>query len=331
MHEYMLNLERGYPLLFVEKNGDYRPAMAFWSKSPNSSHNPYARAEDPVNTLYLWSDLDGDEDISPDEIQVIPSSTGQLNHLAGFSYPLNPQFEIVLGGLYLKPARFTPEGIPVYDIASAPRLNDSQPGTGGAFFKVGGHLLGFYDLGIKPIAAPQSPYTVHSYLFTKPDGSPVGTYLLPGAAVHASMHLPPPGSGGETRGELFIAGIVDIGGETGTVVAVQGNYGESYLFTEDGLFITSLFKDSRLNPAGMGDQVIPGKDISGISLGQEAFGGWFGKQSDGKVRYMFGRLEAIVAEVQGLDAIKRFDAGLVESKGEMTRNENVIYDFFAPE
>jgi len=43
---------------------------------------------------------------------------------------------------------------------------------------------------------------------------------------------------------------------------------------------------------------------------------------------MFGRLEAVVCEIQGLDAIKRFDAGLIDSKGEMLKNDKVNYNFF---
>ncbi|MDZ4744017.1 MAG: hypothetical protein SGI98_11450 [Verrucomicrobiota bacterium] len=327
MKEYILNTERGYLLLFVEKDGDYRPCMAFWTKSAYPERNPYARPEDPEKTIYVWSDLNNNEDIDENELQIIPSTTGRINHLMGFAYPMNQNLELVLGNLLLKPSKFTSEGIPVYDAASAPKLQESESTAEGCYFPVGRHLLSFYDLGIKPREAPKSFFNMGSYLFTDPDGKPVGSYPIAGAGVHASMELPAP-SRGNTRGELFIAGMADPGGESGTVVAIQGNYGESYLFTEDGIFITSIFKDARLNPAGMGETVQVGKDLSSITLNQEAFGGWFGKQNDGKIRYMFGRLEAVVCEIQGLDAIKRFDAGLIDSKGEMLKNDKVNYNFF---
>lgn len=44
----------------------------------------------------------------------------------------------------------------------------------------------------------------------------------------------------------------------------------------------------------------------------EAFGGWFGKQAEDKVRYLFGRNAALVVRVHGLEEAKRFTAGTVE-------------------
>jgi len=48
---------------------------------------------------------------------------------------------------------------------------------------------------------------------------------------------------------------------------------------------------------------------------QEPFSGWFGKQNDGRVRYLFGRNAALVVEITGLDQIRRFTAGKVVISG----------------
>ncbi len=99
--------------------------------------------------------------------------------------------------------------------------------------------------------------------------------------------------------------------EVGSVVAMHGNCGQVFFLTEDGFFISSLFRDACNTPEGRGAEVVRGKGWRNISMYQEAFCAWFGKQDDGKCRHLLGHTCANFVEVTGLDTIKRFTAGVV--------------------
>ena len=80
--------------------------------------------------------------------------------------------------------------------------------------------------------------------------------------------------------------------------------------TSDGLYVASLFRDSRLPgpslPPREADLV--GKPVGNLTEGGEPFNGWFGRQSDGKVRMLTGipGQAGMIVEVRGLETIKRF-------------------------
>ncbi len=70
--------------------------------------------------------------------------------------------------------------------------------------------------------------------------------LWPG--LHASHESPPPDHPGELIGTTRLLGdfVTPKDGDAGPLWAVNGNMGNVYLFTADGLFVATLFKDARL-------------------------------------------------------------------------------------
>jgi len=98
---------------------------------------------------------------------------------------------------------------------------------------------------------------------------------------------------------------------------VRGNQGEDYFMTTDGLFVGALFEDNRFPqpPYPDSEDEMRGKDLANWTNGDEPFLGWFGKHSDGKIRMTRGFEDnnvAVIADVTGLDTIRRFDAPDVE-------------------
>ncbi len=63
--------------------------------------------------------------------------------------------------------------------------------------------------------------------------------------VHGSHHatMPEPG---RIIGANKISGAARISDEIGSVFAIRGNLGEDFLMTADGLYVSALFRDSRL-------------------------------------------------------------------------------------
>lgn len=306
MREYVLQ-SNGFPILFqANERNEYRPVLSIGS---NEHNKVFPQIPDEPKALFLWTDLNHDSKPQPDEFQRLPGTTYKAD--VGWGYPPSRDLIWYVEGLELKPVKFTENGVPIYDVKSAKRLPIPQ-----LYLPVGQHLVA--GLGGKFNSPRDGVYSSGHHLFTDRNGRPVAKYRSNWPAVHASWSSTPgytPGQTGRSIGELFYSGIADANRELGHVVALQGNYGQSFLWSEDGLFVAALFKDSRQNPKGWGAQESVGADWTDISLMGECFGGWFGRQADGKVRYMFGRNGCHVVRVEGLEAVRRFEAGQIELKG----------------
>ncbi len=311
MREYFFEVNpdvlEGTLQIFVEKDGDYRPVAAMQYGGGRIPGFPAG----PAGSFQIWTDLNGDELIQTEEVITIPNNAPPGNAWLGgagpwnWNMPMMKDFSLAVGGKLLKPVRFTEDGAPVYDYENAPemesKLDNSYPM---AWNKIGNHYVGMQH-------APTVFHGNHVMLNDK--GRLVSKIPFDGLTVQGSMKtpMPPPG---KTTGELVIAGFADLGPDIGHVFAWHGNYGQAFVFTEDGIFLTSLFKDVRDNPKGYGETAVKGADWTDATMHQESFGAWFGKQDDGKVRYLFGQVTAQVAEILNLDKAKRFEAGWVELK-----------------
>ncbi len=301
MREYLLQ-SNGFPILFqADERGAYRPILAIGSHEHNKA---FPKVKDEPKAVFLWTDLNADAKAQPDEFQHLPGSTYRAD--VGTGYPPSGELIWYVEGIELKPQRFTAQGVPVYDVASANRLPIAQH-----YLPVGQHLV----TGLQgKFNSPQAGvYQAGHHLFTDRSGQTKGTYRSNWPAVHASWSstLHQPGQTGRSVGELHYAGIIDSRSEVGHVVAMQGNKGQSFLWSEDGLFVSPLFKDSRESPQGWGGKEDFGADWTNISLYDEPFGGMMARQDDGVVRYMFGRNGCQVVRVEGLESVRRFDAGTV--------------------
>ena len=131
--------------------------------------------------------------------------------------------------------------------------------------------------------------------------------LFPG--VHGSHRatMPKPGL---LIGPLRICGVADVGGKVGRVFVMRGNLGQDFFMTTDGLYVGAMFQDGRLPGESLPDKEtsLRGMPMEAFSHGSEAFNGWFGRQSDGKIRMTTGfpRESAMILEVKGLQSIRRF-------------------------
>jgi hypothetical protein len=80
--------------------------------------------------------------------------------------------------------------------------------------------------------------------------------------------------------------------------------------TTDGLYVGAMFQDGRLPGESLPntEAALRGMPMEAFSHGSEPFNGWFGRQSDGKIRMTCGlpREAAMILEVKGLETIRRF-------------------------
>ncbi|MEI6085564.1 MAG: FlgD immunoglobulin-like domain containing protein [Verrucomicrobiota bacterium] len=311
-HEYIMQYQPFASVLYVERNGDYRPCGAvfdpkWWAIDDVRRASPGFREDDPTWTVRLWSDWNEDELIQEEELQIVPefdkAGAAWLRPF-GSNYPLGDDLALYINARTIVPSRIAAGGTPIYTVTNAVKFADALDTSYSAFQRAGRHLFGL-QFGTQPF------YGRH--VFADLTGRMIGYFDFKRIGLQGSQSAPMP-LPGETAGETLVAGVADIGGDLGAVIAHHGNMGQAFLFSEDGIFLSSLFKDVRDNPAGYGDKVVKGADWTNVTMTQEAFGGWFGKQSDGKVRYLFGRNAALVVQIHGLEDAKRFTAGIVEIK-----------------
>ncbi|XHR29820.1 MAG: FlgD immunoglobulin-like domain containing protein [Chthoniobacteraceae bacterium] len=254
--------------------------------------------------MYSWTDLNGDGLVQANELKFatplgrdpkgkpvavgcpywgeLPDDDGTLA-FNGANANARPILKFPI-------ASYGPGGEPVYDIEHpkviepevvGSNLNMSQGGKGGRLF-----------LNQNPLTGIDK------------NGKVIFTYPSQFVSVHGS-HKAPSSKPGLLIGPSSFLGTADMGGDIGEVFYLNGNLGENYLFTWDGLFIQTLFKDCR------GGYETPEKAARNISwdnttAGGESFGGNFIRTSDGKVYLTNGTTDARVIEITGLSDIKRF-------------------------
>jgi hypothetical protein len=125
-------------------------------------------------------------------------------------------------------------------------------------------------------------------------GQQTWSYPNPWEGVQGS-HIAGVPAPGRLIGPLSITGSANLGGEVGTVFAMNGNLGQHFLMTSDGLWIGSVLRDWRLAKV---------EDM--YTVPDEDFGGYFWRdQASGEVFLEAGKTEYRLYRMTGLDTIRR--------------------------
>ena len=85
---------------------------------------------------------------------------------------------------------------------------------------------------------------------------------------------------------------------------INGNMGNMYLITADGLFVSTLFHDIRLRPNWAAPVATRNMDVTDVSLHDENFWPSITQTADGRVFLVDGGRTSLV-RVDGLDTLKR--------------------------
>jgi hypothetical protein len=294
MREYLVHNHFGYPVLCVERDGDYRPCAAAVVVAGGKVPAPFAKADlkpGPHTKWFgVWSDANSDELVQPEEVFPLPEAGGRNEDFYGMGYVFNPQLAWYLGSHGVEPTGFLEDGTPTYATAGMKKLAGD-----GLAVRSGDFLIG----------DSCNVFQTGQYRFADLQGNVLATYPLNSMGVHASMHSSAPRPG-ETRGEICYAGTGKVAGDLGPIVATQGNMGQMFVFSGDGLFVCSLFKDTRQGPRPWPEEAKKGTDFTDCTMLQEPFVGCMVVQDDGTMRVLFGRTEANVCSVEGLEQAKRF-------------------------
>jgi hypothetical protein len=101
-------------------------------------------------------------------------------------------------------------------------------------------------------------------------------------------------------------------GETGPLVAVNGEMGAIFLLTMDGLFVQTLGGDARQLPPLSETDPKRNDEVKDITFQQEHFHPTINQTADGRVYLVAGFQQGTLLRLEGLENIRRHDFGKVE-------------------
>jgi hypothetical protein len=266
-------------------------AAAFRTRLPKN----YRRGD---QLTFAWSDLNGDAKAQPTEVDFAITEEG-----AG-GITLMPDLSFIAGRLKNKATRFSPvsidaKGIPRYDLSLGKVLvNGAQAPVSSGGDQVIDAPNGWTVLTNAP--EPFSPYGVGGAL----NGVAKWSYPSVWHGLHASHNAPLPEYPGQLLGTTRLLGgfVTPKGSDAGPLWAINGNKGNVYLFTADGLFVTTLFKDSRVASFNAPDQQ-RNRKMNDYSLQEESFWPSISQTSDGNIYITAGTSN--IMRLDGLEGVRR--------------------------
>ena len=263
------------------------------------------------STLFAWSDRNGDGQMQPDETTFFRPTNptyGTQTLIGGVSVQSDLSIAVAYAGnqaLRFAPQGFSAAGAPLYDATKGETLVTGVQRTTSSG---GGQILSDKSGWTVLTTAPQ-PFASQGFGGIK-NGQASWSYpsLWPG--LHASHNAAMPDQPGEVIGSTRLLGnpVTPPNSDAGALWAINGNKGNIYLFTMDGLFVATLFQDSRT--AGWSfPTATPDMSVNTASSGEENFWPTISQTSDGGIYLQTG---GKIVKIEGLDGIKRLPESQIE-------------------
>ena len=256
---------------------------------------------DLKNATFVWSDLNDDGQVQPAEVT--------LTNGAAYGITVMPDLAFVAAAadgkaLRFAPVGFTRRGAPRYDLRQAEVLvtGTRRPNTSG-----GGQALAGEN-GWTILTVPPEPYQPQSSLSgaQRGKGQPLWVYPSMWPGLHSSHAAPLPEFPGELIGTTRLLGgfVKPRRSDAGQIWAVNGNKGNVYLFTADGLFVATLFKDGR-TASWSAPKAERGMLVNDLSQNEENFWPSIAQTADGSIYLVTGAGGGSIVQVEGLERVKR--------------------------
>jgi hypothetical protein len=279
--------------------------------------DPHGEArKNPV--LFAWSDTNGNGRVEPDEVAFEKAVSGGVV----FQPDLSVTVARVNGqAMRYAPTGFLADGVPTYSLDKGQVLVEGAqaPTTSG-----GDQALVSPD-GWSVLTVAPKPFAPQSVGGAK-GGKALWSYpsLWPG--LHASHESAAPDRPGELVGTTRLLGtfVTPRHSDAGALWAVNGNMGNMYLFTEDGLFVATLFHDIRQGrlwsaPIARRDML-----LNDLTLHDENFWPTITQTADGKIYLVDGARTSLV-RIDGLESIHRLPPQEMEvSKADLAKARDYL-------
>lgn len=307
--------------LFAEHNGTYQPAVAMGrADSWDVLKQPEFKSLLPAgvdlnakitnqNAFFIWTDLNADAKVQAGELSFLKAEASGVTVMPDLSFCVA---QLNGAAMQFSPVSFTADGIPVYQIDKRKVLvkGVQPPGSSG-----GNQVLVTPD-GWTVVTQGIQPFHRYSLSGAK-DGKPMWSYpdLWPG--LHAGHSAPVPSFPGELiAATRLLGGTFTLKGtDAGPLWAINSNHGMVYIFTADGLFVSTLFEPMRTGKPWNMPVAERGMSLKGISLREENFWPGITATAAGEVYLVDGDRSSIV-KLDGLQSIERLPLTKIEVTGE---------------
>jgi hypothetical protein len=283
---------------------------AAWPEKTDPKGDPW---KNPM--MVSWSDLNDDHKVQVEELKFLKGRSGGVI--------VHPDLTVLTSlGLKLSPKGSTPKGAPIYDITQAETFvegaqNSLSSGGDQAMASASGWTI--LSVGPKPLPADS--------MAGVKNGVPMWSYpsLWPG--LHASHNAPMPDHPGEILGTTRLLGgfVSPKGSDAGDLWAINGNMGNVYLMTVDGLFVATLWKDGRVSSWAM-PTAKRGMSVKDASLNAEDFWPSITQTAGGEIYITVGvETTCSIVKVEGLETIRRLPATPVTVTKEALADASVYF------
>ncbi|MHB8973979.1 MAG: NHL repeat-containing protein [Pirellulaceae bacterium] len=258
--------------------------------SKPEEENPHAESL----ATFAWTDENKDGRPQPAEVRFV--------NAPGHGVTVMNDLSIVVARFGNRNVRFAAAvdaaGLPHYDLTKPEDLGPAggrQPSSGGnqSLTEPNGWTI------TTNAPEPFSPYGLGG----KFRGEPRWSYPSPWPGLHASHEAAVPDRPGMVVGHTRLLGGW-VGGAAGPMFCINGNMGNMYLITADGLFVSTLFHDIRLRPKWAAPVATRNMDVTDVSLHDENFWPSITQTADGRVFLVDGARTSLV-RVDGLDTLQR--------------------------
>jgi len=265
-------------------------------------------------TFFTWSDLNGDGQIQPEELTMRKGAIGGITIAPDLTATIARVDDATMQFV----PRLTATGVPVYALENGRVLATEVQGP---MSSGGDQALTAGEWTVLTVAP--KPYSQMSVCGVR-NGTPVWSYpnLWPG--LHASHESPPPEQPGELIGVTRLLGgtIMAKDKGVGPLWCVNSNQGCMYLFTMDGLFVSTLFRDVRIGHSWSMPIAKRGMDLTEVTCHDENFWPSITQTADGNVYLIDGGRTSLV-RVDGLDTLTRLpDHTLTLTKADLLLVQN---------
>jgi len=274
------------------------PFRSRWPKGADAGADGWWYGEGAAHNaaLFVWNDLNGDDKVQPGEVVMRQADTGSVTVTSDLSF-----VAARVGGAAVRyaPVTWTASGAPRYALDAGRVLSSgAQPeaSTG-----MGQALVGTDGWAVQTTAP--KPFSADGVGGSR-NGVALWQYPSPWPGLHPSHDAPLPDRPGELIGTTRLLGgmVTPKGSDAGPLWAINGNKGNVYLFTQDGLFVATLFQDSRLK-GWDAPKAVRGMSVNGLSLQEECFfPAIMQTAADGKI-YLQGN--GCLLSTEGLEGIRR--------------------------
>jgi hypothetical protein len=304
-HQYFTDSYNGYwyvqtsrSTLWILENGVCRPIACAgfvgrvdhrWSTLNDPAVIAKIPPGPPDNIFYVWTDRHHDHAFHPEDIEFsqLTTTTGPVGTI------FQPDLSILSSAPFqLLSKDVDANGVPDYDLSQIKPLSET-PGKG--------------DVAMSPDGWLVTGMTGYK------DGQPRWTL-----ATRDHKGTPPTGPGDlETPDRMLGYPVKSAQGEAGYLVARYSYMGEIYIYSTDGILVTTLGADVRSKPVWPYPEEKLGMAITDLSFDSEQFWPFMFGLNDGNVYLSAGKWHASIVRLDGLDKVRRIDLGKLDVTDQM--------------